>query len=211
MFDPAESLSTTTMISDFIPVREECYKLREGEQLGSVNQRCRRDALKIPGDGTVKMAWSKSGKFKSMRGQEQLWSKAEEDEQLRRRREVARVEARKYIQLQMKKGGGCNEGLDFNPAAGERDRLRSLFEQETATISGQREHMERYIKFGEKYRKMSKEKGWRFDQLTEIFAKIHPKHIIGILLHETSGVKVPQLKYYSKNGIFITLEFSDLL
>ena len=148
MFDPAESLATTIMISDFIRAREECYNPYKGEP-GSVKkriQRCRpRDAFKIPGDGVVKKA---------------------DEEHLRRRREVARVEARKYIQLRMKCGG--DEGLEFNPAAGERDRLRSLLERETASISGQRDHIERYANFGERFREMSREKGWRFNHLLEI-------------------------------------------
>ena len=61
---------------------------------------------------------------------------------LRAKREATRVEAGKYLEnLRRRAGGDPMRGLDFNPAAEDRDRFRAMFEEETANLSAQREHI----------------------------------------------------------------------
>ena len=148
MFDPADCLAATTMISecDYNPVRED-RALKHVTAL-----RCERTSSK-----TSKMLEHNDSRSKDqvLRMFKAPFDIAEWNNHLRLRREAVRVEAGKYLELREKTDS--KQSLHFNPAAEERDRLRALFEQETAKISGQREHIERYVNFGEKYRKMSKE------------------------------------------------------
>ena len=148
MFDPANCLAATTLISDFNPVREDRY-------LNNVTAiRCERISTETSKILEAIDICVKGHALRLLEAQSEI---AEWDNHLRRRREAVRVEARKYLELREKTDS--KQSLDFNPAAEERDRLRALFERETDNISGHCEHIERYVKFGEKYRKMTKERG----------------------------------------------------
>ena len=150
MFNPAIHVAAETMISDFNPVTQD----RRRYNAASIrHERVRTGTAKELEDSDIPFR-VKGCALKSFRAHSEI---VEWEEHLRRRRETVRVEAGKYLELR-KKSDRSRQCLDFNPAAEERDRLRALFEQETASISGQREHIGRYVQFGEKYRKMTKER-----------------------------------------------------
>ena len=134
MYAPADCPAATTMISDFNPVRD-------------LNNVTRTETTKMLEDSDVPIR-VRGLALRLFREKSKI---AEWDKHLRRRREAVRIEAGKYLELR-KKAADPRQSLDFNPAAEERDRLRALFEQELSNISGQLEHIERYVQFGEKYR-----------------------------------------------------------
>ena len=136
MFDPAYCFVASTVSSDYNPARED----------QDFNHAIATKRAKTTSESSSKELQDSDIPARVKRHAQRLFETRSEVaawyDHLRARREATRVEAGKYLEnLRRRAGGDPMRGLDFNPAAEDRDRFRALFEEEIANLSAQREHI----------------------------------------------------------------------
>ena len=135
MFDPTYCFVASTLSSDYNPARED----------QDLNHAIATKRAKTSSESSSKELNDSDIPPRVKRHAQRLFETRSEVaawyDHLRAKREATRVEAGKYLENLRKRTRDPMRGLDFNPAAEDRDRFRAMFEEETANLRAQRERI----------------------------------------------------------------------
>ena len=136
MFDPAYCFVASTLSSDYNPARED-QDLNHAIATKRAKTTSESSGKEVLQDSDIPPRVKRHAqRLFETRSEVAAWY-----DHLRAKREATRVEAGKYLENLRKRTRDPMRGLDFNPAAEDRDRFRAMFEEETANLSAQREHI----------------------------------------------------------------------